>query len=43
MSKKKPVDQQIVDYLKEKGTAAVDEIAAAVGVGRTSARNTSPA
>lgn len=38
MSEKKPVDQQIVDYLKEKGTATVDEIAAAVKIGRTSAR-----
>jgi predicted ArsR family transcriptional regulator len=38
MSEKKPVDQQIVDFLKKKGTATVDEIAAAVRVGRTSAR-----
>jgi DNA-binding Lrp family transcriptional regulator len=38
MSEKKPVDQQIIDFLKEKGTATVDEIAAAVKVGRTSVR-----
>jgi hypothetical protein len=38
MSEKKPVDQQIIDFLKEKGTATVDEIAAAVKVGRTSGR-----
>jgi len=38
MSEKKPVDQQIVDYLKKKGTATVDEVAAAVKIGRTSAR-----
>jgi len=37
MSEKKPVDQQIVDFLKEKGTGTVDEIAAAVKIGRTSA------
>lgn len=38
MSEKKPVDQQIVDFLKKKGTATVDEVAAAVKIGRTSAR-----
>lgn len=38
MSEKKPIDQQILDYLKEKGTGTVDEIAAAVKIGRTSAR-----
>lgn len=38
MSQKYPTDQQILDYLKEKGTGTVDEIAAAVKVGRTSAR-----
>jgi hypothetical protein len=38
MSEKKPVDQQIVDFLKTKGTGTVDEIAAAVKIGRTSAR-----
>lgn len=38
MSEKKPIDQQIIDHLKEKGTATVDEVAAAVKVGRTSAR-----
>lgn len=38
MSEKKPVDQQIVDFLEEKGTGTVDEIAAAVKIGRTSAR-----
>lgn len=38
MSEKKQVDQQIIDFLKKKGTATVDEIAAAVKVGRTSAR-----
>lgn len=38
MSEKKPVDQQIVDLLEEKGTGTVDEIAAAVKIGRTSAR-----
>jgi len=38
MSEKKPVDQQMIDFLKKKGTATVDEIAAAVKVGRTSAR-----
>lgn len=38
MSEKKSVDQQIIDFLKEKGSATVDEIAAAVKVGRTSAR-----
>lgn len=38
MSEKKPVDQQIIDFLKKKGTATVDEVAAAVKIGRTSAR-----
>ena len=38
MSEKKPVDRQIVDFLKKKGTATVDEVAAAVKIGRTSAR-----
>jgi len=38
MSEKKPIDQQIVDSLKEKGTGTVDEIASAVKIGRTSAR-----
>lgn len=38
MSEKKPVDQQIVDYLKKEGTATVDEVAAAVKISRTSAR-----
>jgi DNA-binding Lrp family transcriptional regulator len=38
MSEKKPIDQQILDYLNDKGTGTVDEIAAAVKIGRTSAR-----
>jgi len=38
MSKGKPVDQQIIDFLKEKGTGTVDEICAALKIGRTSAR-----
>lgn len=38
MSEKKSVDQQILDFLKKKDTATVDEIAAAVKIGRTSAR-----
>jgi predicted ArsR family transcriptional regulator len=38
MSEKKPVDQQIIDFLKKEGTATVDEVAAAVKIGRTSAR-----
>lgn len=38
MTAKKPIDEKIVDFLKEKGPATVDQIAAAVGIGRTSAR-----
>jgi FaeA-like protein len=38
MSEKKPIDQQILDFLKEKGTGTVDDIAGAVKIGRTSAR-----
>jgi DNA-binding Lrp family transcriptional regulator len=38
MTAKKPIDEQIVDFLQEKGSGTVDQIAAAVGVGRTSAR-----
>lgn len=38
MTAKKPVDDQIVDFLKEKDTGSVDDIAAAVKIGRTSAR-----
>lgn len=38
MTAKTPTDQRILDFLKEKGTGTVDEICAAVGIGRTSAR-----
>jgi FaeA-like protein len=38
MTAQKPVDELIVDFLKEKGTGTVDDIAAAVKIGLTSAR-----
>jgi hypothetical protein len=38
MNEGKPVDQQIIDFLKEKGTGTVDEICTALKIGRTSAR-----
>ena len=38
MTEKKPTDQRIIEFLAEKGTGTVDEICAAVGIGRTSAR-----
>jgi hypothetical protein len=38
MKDKQPVDQQIVGFLKEKGTGTVDEICEALKIGRTSAR-----
>jgi predicted ArsR family transcriptional regulator len=38
MNQKKSTDERILDYLKKKGTATVDEIAAALAVGRTSVR-----
>lgn len=38
MSKKEPVDQQIVDFLKDKGAGTVDDICAALRISRTSAR-----
>lgn len=38
MKEKQPVDQQIIDFLKEKGTATVDDICEALKISRTSAR-----
>lgn len=38
MKEKQPVDQQIIDFLKEKGTATVDGICEALKISRTSAR-----
>ncbi len=38
MSEKKQVDQEIIDFLKEKETATVDDICAALKISPTSAR-----
>ncbi|HMJ74026.1 MAG TPA: FaeA/PapI family transcriptional regulator [Solirubrobacterales bacterium] len=38
MSKGNSIDQQIIDFLKEKGAGTVDDVAAAVKISRTSAR-----
>jgi hypothetical protein len=38
MKEKQPVDQQIIDFLKEKGAATVDDICEALKISRTSAR-----
>jgi len=38
MSTGKPIDEQIVNFLKKKGSGTVDDIAAAVKISRTSAR-----
>jgi hypothetical protein len=38
MKEKQPVDQQIIDFLKEKGTATVDDICETLEISRTSAR-----
>jgi len=38
MKEKQPVDQQIIDFLKEKETATVDDICAALKISSTSAR-----
>jgi hypothetical protein len=38
MTTSKPIEEQIADYLKDKGSGTVDEIAAAVKISRTSSR-----
>lgn len=38
MNGTKAIDQQIIDFLKAKGTGTVDEICAGLKIGRTSAR-----
>lgn len=38
MNEKQPVDPQIIDFLKEEGTATVDDICEALKISRTSAR-----
>ena len=38
MKEKQPVDQLIIDFLKEKGSATVDDICEALKISRTSAR-----
>lgn len=38
MTEKKSTDEQIIEFLGKKGTGTVDEICAALGIGRTNAR-----
>jgi hypothetical protein len=38
MTEKKPTDERIIEFLGKKGTGTVDEICAALGIGRTNAR-----
>jgi hypothetical protein len=38
MTEKQSTDEQIIDFVGKKGAATVDEVCAALGIGRTSAR-----
>ena len=38
MTEKNPTDKRIIEFLGKKGTGTVDEICAALGIGRTNAR-----
>jgi predicted ArsR family transcriptional regulator len=38
MTEKQSTDERIIEFLREKGTATVDEVCAALKIGRTSAR-----